>query len=131
MGESVQQPESEVGMLAFPEQLSIKANRLRDEFERLRSADSDEDEDEDADGEDEDEDAAPPIQEMSSADRRKIFVETRRLVFAPIDYSDVTECVETKRVQQQQEEDKDQEDDHSVTPWHPNPLISPVTNIHG
>ena len=127
MGESIRKPESEGGMLVFPEQLSIKANRLRDEFERLRSADSDDEDDEDADAEDEDEDAALSMPEMSSADRRKIFVETRRLVFAPINYSSAEQRIQHP----EKENEEDQKDDHSVAPWHQNPTPHPVTHRYG
>lgn len=76
----------------FPERLSVKANQLKEEYERLRSFDSEGD----ANSDDETEvdvpafsfmpQQLPPIpSEMSMAAQKKIFVETRTLVFAPLD----------------------------------------------
>jgi hypothetical protein len=90
-GELVRQPSSAV---RFPEQLSIKANQLKEEYERLRSFDSDLE----TNSDDEPEltptprvilPQLPPVpSEMSSAARKKVFVETHRLVFAPLESSD-------------------------------------------
>lgn len=79
--------------VVLPERLSLKANQLKEEFERLRSFDTDNESDADSDDEAEPQDSSaakvppfPPVPaEMSSAARKKIFVETRRLVFAPVD----------------------------------------------
>ena len=62
--------------VVVPEQLSLKANQLKEEFRRLRQESDTSEAPE----------AAEPLPEMSSADRKKIFVETRRLLFAPVDY---------------------------------------------
>lgn len=84
-----QQAESTHSAVRFPEKLSIKANQLKEEYERLRSFDSE--------GEAiSDDEAAVPVRpflvqlppipsEMSMAAQKKIFVETHRLVFAPLD----------------------------------------------
>ena len=70
--------------------------------------------------------------EMSSADRKKIFVETRRLIFAPVNYSDRPDRTELRKIQVQEDENReDQEDDHSVAPWHQNSTLNPVTNRYG
>ncbi|EFX80681.1 hypothetical protein DAPPUDRAFT_318379 [Daphnia pulex] len=90
-GELVRQPSSAV---RFPEQLSIKANQLKEEYERLRSFDSDLETNSDEEPELTPTPRVilhqlPPVpSEMSSAARKKVFVETHRLVFAPLESSD-------------------------------------------
>ncbi|XP_059350540.1 uncharacterized protein LOC130693334 isoform X2 [Daphnia carinata] len=105
----------------FPEQLSIKANQLKEEYERLRSFDSDLET-----NSDEEPEATPTPQvllpqlppvpsEMSSAARKKVFVETHRLVFAPLE-TNVTDPVPSFQATVGENEAEDGE----VAPWRRN-----------
>lgn len=102
----------------FPEQLSIKANQLKEEYERLRSFDSDLETNSDEEPESTPVPRVllpqlPPVpSEMSSAARKKVFVETHRLVFAPLE-TNVTDPVPIFQAAVGENETEDGE----VVPW--------------
>jgi hypothetical protein len=105
----------------FPEQLSIKANQLKEEYERLRSFDSDLETNSDEEAELTPTPRVilpqlPPVpSEMSSAARKKVFVETHRLVFAPLESSPNDNKVSTFH-QPELPEDEDE------APWRRTPI---------
>ena len=135
METSIRQPQQKVervpslksAVVAIPEQLSAKAHQLKEEFERLRSFDSDL---EDAESDDDTAGAVEvvltpkllipaPIQssmeqlEMSSAAAKKIFVETRRLVFAPVDHPPAIVPVQVMQLPTASPEPPEEE----IPPW--------------
>lgn len=109
------------------QQLSIKANQLKQEFERLRSFDSEADSEEEAKASA----ASPPIRmpprplpppllaEMSPEARKKIFVETHRLVFAPL-ADNLSLSQQSTPLEEDEDEEgdgDDQEENPSIHSW--------------
>ena len=138
------QPITSQAVVRFPEQLSIKANQLKEEYERLRSFDSD--------GEgnsDEDEPEAPaqrvvlpllpPVpSEMSVAARKKIFVETHRLVFAPLETDPASPIQPAVFTEEEEEEEPivpwrrnsvNREQPVDIAPWRKNSLTTPTDEV--
>ena len=113
-------------VVAIPEQLSVKANQLKEEFERLRSFDSDLE-----DAESDEETATevvltpkllipapvPEQLEMSSAAAKKIFVETRRLVFAPVDNPPVVSPQQPAPAASSFQAVESPDEEECVAPW--------------